>query len=173
MTLSVELVDADGEFVGWLLDDFFVVPEVDVQRENDLKAGETLVVVRRSGCSPSARPRFICAKPDKLAFDWPIADVAVVLERDDQAALRPRGHRPSRRRSRLSPRRALSAEELLIGKPVDDGLAGAAGEAALEGATPLAKHPVAADFLRAGGAAPCCAPPAKDEERTPCCPDAL
>ena len=48
-----------------------------------------------------------------------------------------------------APRRARSAEELLVGKPIDDGLARAAGEAALEGATPLAKNRLQAPIFSA------------------------
>jgi len=134
---SVELVDADGEIRRLALDDFFVAPEVDLQRENDLKAGEILVAFLLPPLAVGATSVHL-READKLAFDWPIADVAVVLERDDQARCR----RASivLGAAAAAPRRALSAEDLVLGKPVDDGLARAAGEAALEGATPLAKN---------------------------------
>ena len=133
----VELVDAEGEIRRLALDDFFVVPEVDVQRENDLKVGEILVAFLLPPLAAGATSVHL-READRLAFDWPIADVAVALERDDQG-------RCARATIVLgaaaaAPLRARSAEELMIGKPVDDGLARAAGEAALEGATPLAKN---------------------------------
>ena len=134
---SVELVDADGEIRRLTLDDFFVAPEVDMQKENDLKAGEVVIAFLLPPLAAGATSVHL-READKLAFDWPIADVAVMLERDDQA----RCVRAAivLGAAAAAPRRALSAEDLLIGKPVDDGLARAAGEAALEGATPLAKN---------------------------------
>jgi xanthine dehydrogenase YagS FAD-binding subunit len=134
---SVELVDAQGETRRVALDDFFVAPEVDVQRENDLKAGEALVVFLLPPLAVGATSVHL-RESERLAFDWPVADVAVVLERDDQA-------RCVRAAIALgaaaaTPLRAFSAENLLVGKPIDDGLARAVGEAAVEGATPLTKN---------------------------------
>ncbi len=75
---------------------------------------------------------------DKLSFDWPIADVAAALERDEQG----RCHRAAvvLGAAAATPHRARAAEALLAGKAIDETLARAAGEAALEGATPLAKN---------------------------------
>ncbi len=87
---------------------------------------------------------------DKLSFDWPIADVAVRLERDEAARCR-----------RVAvvlgaaapvPHRARAAEDLLAGKAIDDTTARAAGKTALEGATPLGKNgyklPIFATLVR-------------------------
>ena len=71
-------------------------------------------------------------------FDWPIADVAVLLDRD-QAGL-------CRRVSIVLgaaapvPHRAKAAEATLDGKPVNEQAARDAAHAALAGATPLAKN---------------------------------
>ncbi len=75
---------------------------------------------------------------DKLSFDWPIADVAVVLERDADG--RCRGAAVVLGAAAPVPYRARAAEELLVGKAIDEAVARAAGQAALEGATPLARN---------------------------------
>jgi len=74
----------------------------------------------------------------KESFDWPLADVAVVLDLGQDGVCR--------RASIVlgaaapTPHRARAAESALLGKAVDDSVAAEAGRAALEGATPLAKN---------------------------------
>jgi xanthine dehydrogenase YagS FAD-binding subunit len=120
-----------------LLDDFFVAPVIDVQRENDLKLGEAATAVLPPPLAVGASSAYL-READKLSFDWPIADVAAALERDEQGRCR---------RAAIvlgaaapAPRRARAAEDLLVGKAIDELSARAAGDAALEGATPLAKN---------------------------------
>jgi xanthine dehydrogenase YagS FAD-binding subunit len=133
----IELVDAAGEMRRPPLDEFFVAPEVDVQRENDLKPGEIATAVLLPPLAAGTTSTHL-READKLSFDWPIADVAVRLERDEAARCR-----------RVAvvlgaaapvPHRAWAAEDFLIGKAIDDAAARAAGKAALEGATPLSKN---------------------------------
>ncbi len=133
----IEIVNAQDETRHPPLYDFFVVPEIDVQRENDLKSGEAVVALLLPPLAAGATSVHM-READKLSFDWPIADVAVVLERDDQGRCR----RASvvLGAAAAAPRRARAAEDLLVGKAIDEALARAAGEAALEGATPLAKN---------------------------------
>jgi xanthine dehydrogenase YagS FAD-binding subunit len=133
----IEIVNAQGETRRPLLDDFLVAPEIDVQRENDLKAGEAVTAILLPPLAAGATSKHL-READKLSFDWPIADVAVVLERDESARCR---------RAAIVlgaaapvPHRSRAAEDLLVGKVIDEALARAAGEAALEGATPLAKN---------------------------------
>jgi xanthine dehydrogenase YagS FAD-binding subunit len=134
---AIEIANAQGDVRRTLLDDFFVAPEIDVQRENDLKPGEVVTAIilpALAAGTTSAHMR----EADKLAFDWPIADVAVVLERD--------ADRRCRRAAIVLgaaapvPYRARTAEDLLAGKIIDAAVARAAGQAALEGATPLSKN---------------------------------
>jgi len=133
----IELVDAEGETRRPRLDEFFVAPEIDVQRENDLKPGEAATAVLLPPAAPGAASAHL-REGDKLSFDWPIADVAVALERDDEK--RCRRAVVVLGAAAAVPRRARAAETLLAGKAIDETLARAAGEAALEGATPLAKN---------------------------------
>jgi len=133
----IELVNSQGEARQPLLDDLFVVPEIDVQRENDLKPGEAATAVLLPPLAAGAASAYL-READKLSFDWPIADVAVALERDEQG--RCRRAAVVLGAAAPVPHRARAAEDLLVGKAIDETLARAAGEAALEGATPLAKN---------------------------------
>jgi xanthine dehydrogenase YagS FAD-binding subunit len=133
----IEIVNAGGDVRRPLLDEFFVAPETDVQRENDLKEGEVVTAVllpAPAAATTSAHMR----QSDKQAFDWPIADVAVVLERDADG-------RCSKASVVLGaaapvPRRARATEEMLVGEMIDEKLAREAGHAALEASTPLARN---------------------------------
>ena len=133
----IELVNAQGETRRPLLDDFFVAPEIDVQRENDLKPGEVATAVLLPPLAAGATSAHL-READKLSFDWPIADVAVALERDAQA--RCRRAAVVLGAAAPVPHRARAAEDMLAGKAIDETLARAAGQAALEGATPLARN---------------------------------
>jgi xanthine dehydrogenase YagS FAD-binding subunit len=133
----IELVNAEGETRQPSLADFLVAPEIDVQRENDLKAGEAATAVLLPPVAPGAASVHL-READKLSFDWPIADVAAALERDEQG--RCRRAAVVLGTAAAVPHRARAAEDLLAGKAIDETIARAAGEAALEGATPLAKN---------------------------------
>jgi xanthine dehydrogenase YagS FAD-binding subunit len=133
---EIELTDAEGERRRLLLEDFFVGPDRDVQRENDLRANELLTAVL---LPPSSGLRMNHLKlAQKESFDWPLADVAVVLNLAASGACK--------RASIVlgaaapTPRRARAAEAVLNGKTIDAELAAEAGRAALEGATPLSDN---------------------------------
>jgi xanthine dehydrogenase YagS FAD-binding subunit len=74
---------------------------------------------------------------EKESFDWPIADVAVVLELDGetckQASIVLGAAAPV-------PKRAAEAEKALAGKKIDEAVARLAADAAMNGATPLAQN---------------------------------
>ena len=141
---EVELVDGDGGSRRVPLEDFFMRPDRDVQRENDLKAGEILTKVL---LPPAAGLRMAHMKlAEKESFDWPLADVAVAL--DLAGAL-------CRRASIVlgaaapTPWRAKAAEAVLTGHAVDPDRAAEAGKAALQGATPLSDNAYKAPMFEA------------------------
>ena len=133
----IEITNAEGEVRRPLLDEFFVAPETDVQRETDLKPGEVVTAVLLPTLAAGTTSAHL-RDADKLAFDWPIADVAVVLERDADGRCR----RASVVLGAAAPvpRRARATEEVLVGQVIDAKLAREAGQAALEASTPLAKN---------------------------------
>ena len=109
-----------------------------MQRENDLKPGEAATAVLLPALAAGAASAHL-READKLSFDWPIADVAVVLERDEQGRCRRAAVVLGAAAPDAAPR-ARRRRYSLVGKTIDETLARAAGQAALEGATPLAKN---------------------------------
>jgi xanthine dehydrogenase YagS FAD-binding subunit len=133
----LELRDAEGATRNILLEDFFVSPDHDLQRENDLKPHEILTAILLPALPAGLRMAHL-KQGEKDSFDWPLADVAVALDLAGngnciRAAVILGAAAPV-------PHRAGAAESILIGKRVDDSAAREAARAALIGATPLAKN---------------------------------
>jgi xanthine dehydrogenase YagS FAD-binding subunit len=134
---KVELTSATGAVRQVLLEDFFVPPGVDLQRENDLKPQEILTAILLPPLPASLRMAHL-RQGEKESFDWPLADVAVTLDmspdgRCRKAAIVLGAAAPV-------PHRAKAAEAALAGRRIDETVAEEAGHAALDGATPLAKN---------------------------------
>lgn len=115
------------------LDDLFVRPETDITREHVLKADELLTEIRVPAPSDATRSAYTKVG-QKESFDWPMAEVAVVLE--------PRGGVVSKASIVLGaaapvPWRAMAAEKALAGKQLNEQSAREAAAAAVQGATPL------------------------------------
>lgn len=134
---AVELTNAQGQRRRVALEDFFVRPEQDVTRENDLRVGEVLTAICLPPVAETTRSVHL-KQGEKDSFDWPLADVAVVLD------LAPDG---ICRKARIAlgsaapvPYRARSAEAALVGHAIDGDRAAAAARAALSGANPLNKN---------------------------------
>jgi len=142
---EVELVDVDGATRRLALEDFFVGPDKDVQRENDLRPREILTAVLLPSAAGLRTAHLKLSQ--KLSFDWPLVDVAVALDLGPDGACR----RASIVLGAVAPtpRRARAAEDALVGKIVDARSAAAAGRAALEGATPLSRNAYKAPMLEA------------------------
>ena len=145
----VELVDAAGAVRVVPLASLLVGPETDVHHENTLRAGEVLTAVLLPPLPASARSVYL-KQAEKPAFDWPIAEVAVVLDlaadgRCLQAAVVLGAAAPV-------PWRATAAEAALLGRPIDAATAHAAGQAAVTGAEPLRQNayklPILATLVR-------------------------
>ena len=134
---GVELADGRGARRTVALEDFLLGPAADLQRENALAPGEILTAVLLPGPKPGVRS-FHLRQGELDSFDWPIADVAAVLE------LRPDG---TCERARVVlgaaapvPYRARRAESARAGRPIAEDTARGAAIAALAGATPLSKN---------------------------------
>ena len=131
---AIELVNADGESREVRLEDFFVSPERDVQRENDLRPREILAAVALPPPPASARMAHVKIA-EKASFDWPLVEAAALIDFDADgrcasASIVLGAAAPT-------PRRAQSAEAALVGRRIDEDAANAAGKAATEGAAPL------------------------------------
>ena len=118
------------------LEQFLLLPQADLHRENALAAGEILTAIVLP--SQPQTVRSIHLRFGELgSFDWPIADVAVVLEVVQgvcrKAAVVLGAAAPV-------PHRATHAEAELVGRAIDEPLARIAAQAALQGAAPLSKN---------------------------------
>ena len=90
--------DAAGTSRRLSLEDFFVPPDRDLQRENDLRPQEILSAIRLPKPPPSVRMVHV-RQGEKDSFDWPLADVAVALDLDrDGTCKRARQSSSARRR---------------------------------------------------------------------------
>lgn len=119
------------------LEDFFITPERDVRRENSLGEKELITAVGVPPPAAGARSAYL-KQGEKESFDWPLADVCVVLEREQ-------GGRCTRASVVLGaaapvPLRARGAEAALVGQAVGEESARRAAAAAVEGATPLGQN---------------------------------
>ncbi len=134
---TVEIAGATGATRRLLLEDFFVPVEQDMQRENKLEPHEILAAIRLPRLSSSVRMAHM-KQGEKDSFDWPLADVAAVLDLDasgvcQRAAIILGAAAPV-------PHRAKMAEAALVGQRIDQATAARAARAALDGATPLSKN---------------------------------
>lgn len=119
-----------------LLEEFFVTPEEDVRRENKLGERELITGVRVPALAAGAKSVYL-KQGEKESFDWPLADVAVVLDcrsgKCGRASVVLGAAAPV-------PLRARAAETALAGKAVNEETARAAAKAAVGGARPLAQN---------------------------------
>ena len=118
------------------LEEFLVSSGKEATRENSLQANELITEIRLPAVSAATRSAHI-KQGEKESFDWPIADVAAVLEQS--------GGRCTRASIVLGaaapvPWRAKEAEAALTGKTINEETARAAAKAAVNGATPLEKN---------------------------------
>ena len=130
----IELLRRDGSRRMVALESLFLTPEEDIRRENDLKPGEILAAIILPPMKPGVRSWYE-RQGEQDSFDWPVAEVAVVVKLDSpgicrEAAVILGAAAPV-------PYRAKAAESALIGKPSSAGNARDAARAAVAGADPL------------------------------------
>lgn len=116
--------------------EFFQLPRVDASRENVLSKDEVLTAVRLPAARPGTRSTYHKVL-DREAWTHAVVSVAIVLEMDHQTCRSARvvlgGVAPI-------PWRLPKVEAMLAGQRITPELAAQAGEAAIEGAHPLAKN---------------------------------
>jgi xanthine dehydrogenase YagS FAD-binding subunit len=119
------------------LEDFFVLPQVDLHRENGLVPGEIITAVTLPSL-PSTTLSAHLKQGERDSFDWPIADVAVVLDLSTEQICRS----ASIVLGAVSPvpHRAKAAEVALVGRQIDETSARAAAAAAVVDASPLTRN---------------------------------
>ncbi len=114
-------------------EDFFIAPEIDIERMTVLEAGEVLTAIRLPAEWSGARFYFEKVA-DRNTWDFPLVNVA--------AAMFVSGDRIERIRLaagavQCTPRRLSVVEEVVTGQPKNAETAQLAGQSAVRGATPL------------------------------------
>ncbi|HEV2689608.1 MAG TPA: xanthine dehydrogenase family protein subunit M [Bryobacteraceae bacterium] len=116
--------------------EFFTLPRVDYKRENVLANDELLVAVMLPAARAGVRSMYH-KELDREAWTHAVVSAAVVLEMDQRVCRSARivlgGVAPI-------PWRLPKVEAMLVGQRITPELAAKAGEAAVEGARPLAKN---------------------------------
>ena len=116
--------------------DFWVTPEDDVTRENILKHDEILTEIILPATEKSTTSYYFKQK-EKQSFDWPIADVAVVLEMNGKKCTASKIVLGS---AAPVPWRIEKAEQVLKDKQISVTLARQAAAAAMVDANPLSQN---------------------------------
>ena len=130
---AVETLDDEGGRV-LAAEQLYQMPEADPTRETVLRTHEIITKIRVLPPAEGTVSSYIKVR-EKESFDWPIAEVAVVLVKATQGAVR--SARIVLGAAAPVPWRAKAAETVLAGKPVDAKTAEKAADAALEGAAPM------------------------------------
>jgi xanthine dehydrogenase YagS FAD-binding subunit len=142
---AVELTNQKGESRTVLLKDFLLPPEAARVCDAAIEQGEILTQVTIP--APRANTRAAYHKQtERDSYDWPICDVAVVLQMDGETTVEATvilgWVAPT-------PRRAVECEAVLRGQPVTEALAREAAKAAVAKATPLSKNAYKVPVLEA------------------------
>lgn len=141
---GIETASAEGGRV-LAADQFFTLPETNVQRENALQPGEIISRVRV--LPPAAGSCFGYVKiREKESFDWPIAEAAVALVKGPSGTVT--AARIVLGAAAPVPWRAREAEAALIGKPLSERSIEAAARAAVHGATPMSGNAYKVELTR-------------------------
>lgn len=127
------------------LKDFLLPPSMQRNRDTIIADGEILTHISVPPIQPTTR----CAyhkQTERDSYDWPICDVAVVLQMKADAV--------ASAKIVLGwvapvPRRAVDAEEILVGRLLDEQSASEAAAAAIRSATALAKNAYKVPVLEA------------------------
>jgi xanthine dehydrogenase YagS FAD-binding subunit len=142
---TVHLTSSSGSSREVALQDFLLPPSMERDRDTVIADDEILTHVRVAPIKANTR----CAyhkQTERDSYDWPICDVAVVLEMN--------GDTVAAAKIVLgwvapTPRRAIEAETLLVGHKLNEQIATEAAAAAVQSATPLPKNAYKVDVLRA------------------------
>jgi xanthine dehydrogenase YagS FAD-binding subunit len=114
------------------LEEFFILPSDDLHRENKIETGELITEIR----VPAPRGKsFYIKEMEKQSFDWPIAEVVAVIEKDGDTV---KSASIILGAAAPAPHRAKETEDALVGKKLDDATILEAAKASMGKATPLA-----------------------------------
>jgi xanthine dehydrogenase YagS FAD-binding subunit len=123
--------------------ELYVVPDANPTKFNVLEPDELITAIHIPKPAPGTRSAYQ-KYGEKESFDWAIADAGVVLEMDGDTC-----RRAVITMGAASPivRRSPQAEAALAGKPITEETARAAGQVAVQGATPLSGNAYKLDLF--------------------------
>jgi len=142
---SVELTGPEGKQRVVALKDFFLPSEMHRESDTVIKGGEVLTAVMIPPVAKGTRAAYH-KQTERDSYDWPICDVAVVLQMDGgsvRAASIVMGWVAP------TPRRATESERVLTDKRITEDLAREAAQVAVADATPLSKNSYKVPVLEA------------------------
>ena len=114
-------------------EDYFLGPAIDIMRMTVLQPGELLTAIRIPGTWANATFYFEKVR-DRNVWDFPLVNVASALKLSGNTI---EGARIAVGAVAARPLRMTAVEALVAGKPRSEETASAAGELAIDGATPL------------------------------------
>lgn len=118
------------------LENFLLPPDATRASDAAIQSNEVLTHISAPAATGNVRAAYH-KQTERDSYDWPICDVAVVVEMEGEIVTKARivlgWVAPT-------PRRARSSEQALIGRRIDEASAAEAARAAVEGATPLSKN---------------------------------
>jgi xanthine dehydrogenase YagS FAD-binding subunit len=142
---SVELVRTESRARIMPVRELLLPPDLHRERDAAIENGEVLTRVFVPAVPAGTRSAYH-KQTERESYDWPICDVAVVLEMDDGTV----------RRAAVvlgwvapTPRHAVESERALAGKRIDETVAAEAARAAVAGATPLSGNQYKVPVLEA------------------------
>ncbi len=132
LNASVELTSAKRGKRTVAIQDLYVHPDANPTKFNVLEPDELLTAVTIPQPAPGTRSAYQ-KYGEKRSNDWAIADAGVVLEMEGNVC-----RKAAITMGAASPvvRRSQEAEAVLVGKPITEATARAAGKAAMQGAPP-------------------------------------
>jgi len=133
---SVELTGPEGKRCVVGLKDFFLPPDMSRESDTVIRRGEVLTSVMIPPIAKGTRAAYH-KQTERDSYDWPICDVAVVLQMDGRGV---RAASIVMGWVAPTPLRALESERILAGKRITEDVAREAARAAVAGATPLSKN---------------------------------
>lgn len=133
---AIEITGLQGKVKIIPISEFFVNPDDDPKRENVLNANEIITAVILPKVKENAMSLYI-KMGERESHDWPIAEVAVVLEMNKDKCKKAKIVLGA---AAPVPIRSTAAEETIQGQVLDDKTIVAAGKAAMKSATPLSQN---------------------------------
>lgn len=128
--MVIQSADGEREVAA---EDYFIGPEIDIERMTAIEPGELLTAVRIPG--DWANARFYFEKvADRNTWDFPLVNIASAMVVENGTISR---IRMAAGAVQCTPRRLSVVEEVVTGSAPDEETAALAGQAAVRGATPL------------------------------------